>query len=288
MWAFLFSVLFSPFTYAATPMSVQATPTGYFEGPVATALGGTGRAAVSVTEGARLNPATLAHIDGYNIGFIYAAESLGERAGANKYHLVVSDSGEEAMFPGALSYSKISMFQQGRDVDLQELSASLGWSFSEYLSWGLTGKYLIQEVKGGAKANDFNGSTGFLFTPRGDLGFAITFDDFLETREIPANPTTGLGANYIFGRTLMIRGDVAHPQKSNPERRLISMLGIETMALGNDFKLRFGHRWDDFMSRRMAAIGFGWQGPKLGVNYAYEKNLQTEDFRHLIDMLLRF
>jgi hypothetical protein len=292
LWAFLFFIASATtlnLQAAPAPLGgAQATPTGYFEGPVATAMAGTGRAAVLVTEGAHLNPATLAFVEGYNLGFIYGAESLGDRAGANKYHLVISDSGEDAMFPGALSYSRVGLFQQDRSVDIQEVNASIGYGFSEFFSWGVTAKYIHQEIKGSEKVNAFNGSTGFLLTPRRNLGFALTFDDFLEARDVAMNPTTGVGVNYVFEKLIMLRGDVVQPQKSNPSRRLIAMLGAETMFVGKDLKFRFGHRWDDFADRRLASLGLGWQGPKLGVNYAYEKNVDSTDFRHLIDMLIRF
>jgi len=279
----LFTLLSLQFAHAT-----QISPSEYFEGPQSIALGGTGRAAVVPNESGALNPATLAFIKGYNFGAIYGAESAGPRAGANKYHLVISDSGEESMFAGALSYSKINLFSDGKDTNYQQAQFSFGKDVMSYVSMGVKIKYLRKEVLQEEVKDDFNTGLGFLLAPRENMGFGVMLDDMLSTSEVKMIPTLGFGAFYDYKKIARFRLDSVQPQKENPNRRWIHMVGLESFFLGNDFALRLGHRWDDYRGTRFVSAGLGWQGPRLGLNYAFEQDSETADYRHLVDMLLQF
>lgn len=270
--------------------SYAALQTKLLDGPVATALGGAGRAAVVSTESGEMNPATLYHLRGWHMGFIYGAESEGTAAGSNKYHFILSDASEDVAFPASVSYSQVSRFETGQnDIDERELRVAAGFKILDNLSMGVAAKRYSQEVVGrtGVKA-DYNGTVGFLYNPMRYLGFGLVFDDFIETREIAFNPLIGAGVHYQFRRVVRARLDVSQPQKDNPNRRYILAYGIESLFTGQRFKLRVGQRHDMWLEKRYVSTGLGWDGPRLALNYAYEKDIDREDFRHLIDMKIQF
>lgn len=256
---------------------------------MATALGGAGRATTNPMESSHLNPATLSQLTGYYIGAIYSGEDEGPNSGANKYHLVISDANEDVLFPASLSYSKITVSQAGqRDVNEQEIQVGIGKTMFEGFAAGFSVKRLSDETPGGTNISDYNGSFGFLFTPVSVLGIGLVFQDVLNTTQITMNPVVGTGVQYLLKDLARIRIDWDQPQKSNPDRKGEMMIGLESLFLGEGFALRVGEKWDQFHGRRLFGTGLGWQGPKLGFDYAYEKDLDSTDFRHLVDLSLQF
>ncbi len=262
--------------------------TNMFEGPASVALGGSGLAAKSPNESGHLNPATLPLLNGTHFGFIYGAESTGPRAGANKYHLVLAEANDEVAFPGSLTYSKVGVFKDGKDASFQELHGSMGVQVSDYLSFGLGLKYMTLEAQTETQVSAFNTIMGFLVAPHRNVGIALVFDDMLDTKDIPTNPTIGLGGQYVFDRLLRVRLDVVQAQKDNAGKKPIIKTGVESLFMGKDLNFRVGYRWDELRAERFFGTGLGWQGPNLGLNYAYEKSALSDDYRHLIDMLLQF
>jgi len=285
----LFILFFSLQSFAFIDLKgTDGTLTSIFDGPAAVALGGAGLAAKSPNESGQVNPATLPLLDGSHFGFIYGAESVGPRAGSNKYHLIITEATDEVIFPGSLSLSKVGVFKDGRDLSLQQLHGAVGFDISDFVSVGLAIKYMTLDGQNRPQSNAFNSTLGVLVSPHRSLGFALVFDDFIDSNQIPSISTLGFGSQYIFDRILRVRADAILPQENNPNRKLILKAGLESLFLGKDFNFRLGYRSDDFRAQRYFATGLGWQGPKLGLNYGYERNVLSEDYRHIIDMLLQF
>jgi hypothetical protein len=285
---FLLSLSVSFSAHALVNFKTDGGASNIFEGPAAVALGGAGLAAKSANESGHMNPATLPLLNGTHFGAIYGAESTGPRAGSNKYHLVVAEATDEVACPGALTYSKVGAFKDGREVSLQEIHGALGIDLSDHISVGTAVKYLTLEGQHIQQVSAINGMVGLLVTPHRNVGIAFVYDDFMNTKEIPTASTLALGGHYIYERYLRVRLDTELQQNDNPNRRLVIKAGLETMLLAKDVNLRFGYRWDEVRTKKFAAMGIGWQGPRLGLNYAYEKDAGSEDFRHLIDMLVQF
>lgn len=284
----LIVLLLSLSAHASVNFQTDGRMSNIFEGPAAVALGGAGLAAKSPNESGHMNPATLPLLNGTHFGAIYGAESTGPRAGSNKYHLVVAEATDEVAFPGALTYSKVGVFKDGRDLSLQEVHGAVGVDLSDFVSVGTAVKYLTLEGQNIQQVSAFNGMVGLLVTPHRNVGIAFVYDDFMDTKEIPSASTLALGGHYIYERFVRVRFDTVLQQNDNPSRRLIFKAGLESMFLARDVNLRFGYRWDEVRAQKFAAMGIGWAGPRLGLNYAYEKNAGSDDYRHLIDMLVQF
>ena len=282
------ALLFSLSAHSSVNFKSDKGISNIFEGPAAVALGGAGLAAKSANESGHMNPATLPLLNGSHFGFVYGAESTGPRAGSNKYHVVIAEATDEVAFPGALTYSKVGAFKDSREVSLQEIHAAVGFDVSDYVAIGAAAKYLILEGQNIQQTSNVNSMVGLLVSPHRSFGFAFVYDDFMDSNEIPMTSTLGLGAHYVFDRVLRIRFDTELPQRDNPSRNVIIKTGLETLFLAKDVNLRFGYRWDQVRSQRFASMGLGWLGPRLGLNYAYEKNTGSDDYRHLIDMLIQF
>jgi len=294
---FLFALSIASFAHASlgsnsdvyTTNGSSVVRSNLFEGPVATALGGAGRAATSPLESSHLNPATLALLTGYYFGALYSAESEGVNSGASKYHLAVSDANEDVAFPASLTYSKVIISEEGkRDVNEQEIQIGFGKSIAPNLAIGASVKRLSEDSLNGPSLADYNGSFGFLLIPTASLGIGLVFDDVLNSPDISMNPVVGAGIQYLLLDVARLRVDWDQPQKSNPDRKGEMMVGLESLFLGEGFSLRAGEKWDQYHGRQLGSLGLGWQGPKLGIDYAYEKDLDSTDFRHLVDLSLQF
>src|SRR5688572_8580258 len=75
-----------------------ATTTGTLSGPASGALGGAGRAGVSVSDGGHLNPAMLVHQSGYHIIGLYDTAEVGHQS-TYQFGGMVTDSVDSSLFP---------------------------------------------------------------------------------------------------------------------------------------------------------------------------------------------
>jgi hypothetical protein len=280
---FLFSIVF--------PIALNAS---VFQGPVSTSIGGAGSAGVLTLEASHLNPAALAHVNGYYMGFMYGAGTHQNYDGApgsnvSGMGLVLTDASEEVAVPATLSYVKGNLFQDGQEFEETEIHVGVGYRLIELVSLGIAAKRVSRNIIRGPEKVEHNGSIGFLFTPGKTLGISLVFNDVLDSKDgFDLIPVTTVGAFWMYENAVRFYADWSQPQKSNPGRRDILALGIENILFGNYISVRTGGRWDQVLAKRFLAGGLGWEGPNLSVDYAYEKNVDSDEFRHLVDMRVLF
>ncbi|MNL24908.1 hypothetical protein D3C87_1463600 [compost metagenome] len=86
--------------------------------------------------------------------------------------------------------------------------------------------------------------------------------------------------NYIYERLARFRLDVTSESQV--------MAGMENY-LNQWFILRFGYQNDSKESRQLVGTGFGFDGPRFGLNYAYLANTkESSDYRHSVDLQIPF
>ncbi|MEQ1877083.1 MAG: hypothetical protein ABL958_10585 [Bdellovibrionia bacterium] len=264
-----------------------------FSGPTSTAIGGAGTAGVNILEASHRNPATLPHVVGYHFGFLYNSgsargEATAPETSVSDFGIVLTDVSEEVLVPAALSYVKGTTVVNGVETNESEIHVGAGFRVVKFLTAGFSIERLTQSQLNGPEMLDHNATAGLLFTPRFNIGLSLVFRDMLNTRNIEMNPTTTVGVLWMFDTFLKVYLDLSQPQKSNPSRREIVAIGVESTPVGREVMVRTGGRWDQYIGKRYMTAGLGWDGPNLSVDWGYEKNLDFDEYRHLVDMRVQF
>lgn len=242
---------------------------------VSAATGGTGRAAIEPGDTLLLNPATLPHLKGR---FLFGSFAKDELA------VSLSDNTEESTLPAGVSFvQKKSDISMG-ELKQQDLALSLAEFVVNKLSVGLTGHYLQQKVLA-ASYTQTNADLGFMFTPNSNVGLGLVVYNVLgEKTDVPKElrekTSVAAGFNYIYHDTIRFRVDATS--------KSVFATGLETY-LNKFFITRLGYSNDTENERQLLTAGFGFNGPRFQINYAYQANTQKSgDYRHSVDLIIPF
>jgi hypothetical protein len=251
----------------------------YRIGPGASALGGSGRAAVDAAESGWLNPATLVHIQSYH----FAVSSH------------QSDGGEEKLAAGSFSFIQRKTLRGGAGAvtaDQRDFQFSMAGFFpGKSLSIGLTFRRLIHEQAGGFDVTQDNFAIGFLYPMTEKFGIALTGHDLAGAADSVAPearmiPTIGLGVHFVPHEILHARADLVRPMESNDDGRNNVHLGLESW-FRQDFAFRLGSAWLETRNENWLTTGLGFKGPRLSFGYSFEKEIRSNDgSRHTFDLWL--
>ncbi len=260
----------------------------YHTGTVARALGGAGVAALSSAESAFLNPAHLPYLRGYDVGAFRSERHTRGVGSERDWALSLVDVTKGVMLPGAFTYVSRSYDIQGYRSDQQDFALNLGDRITPNLSWGARVRYFRTVTQGRSDESLFNGGIGLLFAPMREFGIGLMADNILDSHTQTLRPVTTIGAHYLYQDFFRIRADLAFPTKSNPDRKAIIMTGLEILPRP-DIAFRFGGRIDDQIKQNFLTAGLGWDGPRLGIDYAFEKRLDaSDDHAHSLDLRVHF
>jgi hypothetical protein len=257
--------------------SVNVSYAQVYNTSVSAATGGTGRAAVQAGDANYMNAATLVHLRGRHF---YSSFGKDEMA------LSFSDNTNESTMPAGIAYISEKKDLVGTEDKLEEHDFSLSLAEFAYkgFSVGVTGHYLEQKLPED-NYRQGNADLGMAFTPNGSWGFGLVVYNVLGAQksvpeELRKKTTAGAGVNYIYQRLARFRLDVTS------EKELMG--GMESY-LSRWFILRFGYLNDSEKQRQVASAGFGFDGPRFGVNYAYQGNVkESGDYRHSVDLQVPF
>ena len=256
------------------------------QGPVSLANGGAGRAAIIPSEAGALNPAMLPHLRGYYVFGRYDSFQRNNSAQMG-WGASITDAGEDVFVPATVSYYRWTERLAGSESTLQDIQLGLGARLFSNFSFGMVGRRLSTSGGGRSDKAQYNAGLGILYLPLPQLGLAITGNDILETPEIPMNPLWSFGMNLILEKLARFSCDLTAPQKDNPHKRYQYAMGVESL-FAHGFKMRLGHNWDNYNSRVWAAAGLGWDAPKFSLDYAYQKMLEVDEYRHVVDLGIQF
>jgi hypothetical protein len=98
----------------------------------------------------------------------------------------------------------------------------------------------------------------------------------------------GLGVYGALAKVVGVRFDITRHEVHNVGQKLVYMGGFESMT--SDFwVLRAGFRRDDELGESFATLGLGFKGPRLRVDYAFEKDINGgSGALHSVDLRLPF
>ena len=261
----------------------------FFTGPIASGIGGAGRAAVDPSEAIYLNPAAIAHLRRYTLTGTYGAGEHPVDGSFSQWSANISDGTQGTLASGALSYVRRRVEAPGGFTNIQqEIRAGVAGFAHPRLAFGLSGQRRMDLLNTGREYVQNNVNMGFLLTVAENWGFALTGNDLWnQDVEIPRGirtvPAYGFGAHLLVMEMLRFRLDVVHPDQHSNGRNDF-MGGLETY-FRSDFAVRVGAQWKETTDRHFWTAGIGYKGPRLSFDYSFQKDLRTsEGSRHFIDL----
>jgi hypothetical protein len=247
-----------------------------YNSSVSAATGGTGRAAVQAGDALLLNAATLVHLRGRHFYSSFAKEDM---------VLSLSDNTQDSVIPAGFAYLQENKEINRDKYSQNDFSLSLADFVVNRFAVGLTGHYIEVKSPDAEGIRYGNADLGMSFTPNGKWGFGLAVYNLLKDhQDVPEifkrKTTAGLGMNYIYERLARFRLDVTSESQI--------MAGLESY-MNQWFILRFGYQNDSKEDRQLLGAGFGFDGPRFGVNYAYLANTkESSDYRHSVDLQIPF
>lgn len=270
-------------------------------GPAASATGRSGRAAVDPSEGAWLNPASLVHMQSYNVVFGHQQAASGSGGSYRDFSAMVSDGGPGKIAAGAVSYVMRDSLRgsNGQASEQRDLQVSLAAPIAgSHLSLGLTYRK-FQHLESGLDRNQDAVTVGALWAPMPVLGFAavvsnlgVSFDE-RASPETLVLPTAALAAHLRLYEMLHFRLDAVRAlQKEGPNSDRLGRdnvhFGLETFIVP-EFGFRGGAAWIESRDEFWWTAGVGFKGPRLSVGYAFEQDARSaRGMRHTFDLWLSF
>lgn len=265
-----FSVLFSSITFAQTHY-----------GAISAASGNTGVASVELTDGIRLNPATIAFYPMKQLVFSYEQD---------QQTVIIADNGKEALFPAGLYYS------QGDDDAFKNKSYHLVLAYPITRNISLGADVYRSELK--SKATDEN----FKQT-KADFGFFMRVNSILNVGlALKGQPFSDTDLPDSIDKAVFVVGGIALSYKNffqfkfDTEKqteqavdsdRLAFRLGMETF-LNEWIIARVGYINDNIREYNTLTAGIGFAGPQFGLHYAFQDKASDGDSLHVVDLNIPF
>jgi hypothetical protein len=265
-----------------------------YNGPISAAMGGTGRAGIGSSEGAFVNPATIPLIKGYEFVGSYRDGYARDGQQRNGWMIGVVDNHEDVMFPGTIHYGRTSDTGRGPGRVRGELVHAAGaYLINNYWSVGASVYRLSSKIDLYPGYTQWNGSIGTVYLLNENISLAYVLDNLAKPgSDVPKPLREDMRQSVgFFGRVAdvaVLRVDVARSEKLNPDKRLVYMLGFES-ATSEFMVFRAGYRLDDQHNQRFWTAGLGFNGPRLRIDYSFEKGFEeSSGALHSVDMRLPF
>lgn len=276
-------------TYFSRPCHAQ-----YLTGPVASSLGGTGRAAVDDGEQALLNPASVVHGSPFTSELIFIDGYADKNEHDNIKSVGFTDNTEELIVSGGYYYAlRRRTFENSQTLNENYHQFSLGRFAMDHLAFGVAITYLDTNVVGGSSYKQWDGNLGLHYNPQPDLGFGLVFYNILRRdKGIPTylqnQDSVFAGVNYLLFNIFRLRFDLGQQLSLNPSEKLHYELGIES-KVGEFLVTRIGLNKDELLKRDFYTLGFGFDGPRVKLDYSYSYNPDySSGAMHGVDLRLPF
>ncbi len=262
-------------------------------GSVADAMGGAGIAGAHPYESAILNPAALVEFKTQHFGLQQRSADLGPALEQKQYSFFFTDAGASTVFPGTIFYRNRTNLFLDQKVREQHLQISGAAALTEKLAAGISGYKIKTDLMNGDDYNQYNVDIGTYWLALPGLAVGGVFRGLMgsETTAWPLSqviPMAGTGAEYRFFEMFKIRYDVNYFLEQNGEKRFRHQVGGEVRY---DFMLalRTGFSQDDRLGENRWSLGAGWDGPRLKVAYAFQKEERKGlGDAHSVDMWFDF
>lgn len=265
-----------------------------FNGALSGAMGGTGRAGLPSSEGSFLNPATIPLLKGYDLMAHYRDGDLGPGTHRQAIGLGMVDSSEEAAFPGAAHFVRTR--ESGRTltpVNGELWHAAGAYLINDQLSVGVSVYRWQHSANAFPTYTQWNGALGALWLVNENVSLAYVLENPAQPgSDIPAGLREDLrhavGSFFRFSDVAVFRADISRQERHNPDHRMIYMFGLES-ATSEFFVFRAGYKLDDMRNQRSWSGGVAFNGPRLRVDYAFQRDMnQSSGALHSVDLRLPF
>jgi hypothetical protein len=243
-----------------------------FHSPRTAALGGSGHAGPLLTDSIYLNPSFISLLPTYGISFNYLRFNAGKSDNfpekGKSYNLSIQD-GRSKLFQAGVGYTI------KEDGALLSIGASK--AFVQRFGVGVGSKFYFKEKFGSeVGVSDFNLSSSFVATRW--LQFALILDNVLQTDEAKEQGfyrELKLGSKVNIMSIFLVYLD-PHFTPSLPVGENFGYEAGLEFVLMSDLFLRLGHFTNShvpFQNARGSGFGagFGWIGPRLSLDYAYQR-----------------
>ncbi len=263
-------------------------------GSTVDALGGAGIAAPHPYESAILNPAALVEFKTKYFGIqTHSSDNSVSGVDTNQQSIFITDAGDMTIFPGALMYRQRTNKVAGVRIREQQFQLSGAGAITRHFAVGLSGYKIKTDLPTGADYNQYNADLGAYWFINDQWSVGGIFRGLLGSKDTAwaaskVLPSSGMGAEYRFFEMFKLRYDLNYVWEQNSDNRFLHQFGGE-VRYDNLLVLRAGLNQDDRVSENRWSAGIGWEGPKLKVAYAYQKETRQKlGESHSIDMWLDF
>lgn len=265
-------------------LAAQVTSAATFTGAVSHSMGGTGRGAVIPSEVSLLNPASFVSVRGYNIATAYRDFSYTSGVSERNFLVNLGENSTGSMFPLSVTYLRTSTHQ----LETEDIHLTTGQAIGGNIAFGLdVARYKVLPDNG-PDDSEWDIKFGFLYAPKDTLGVGLVFSSLLNTDNPALKRQIEAGVNYLFADFFRAALDVVYQIEDNPKDEGIIMVGFEHIFKGN-VPFRAGFKWDDPNNQNHWTLGLGWNGPRIGFDYSYEKNAsKTNEYGHSVDLRIYF
>ena len=260
--------ILTTFLFFATLTLQLRAQAQFYTGPIATAMGGAGRAIGSPSESAYLNPASLVLLRSY---YAAAAMDWGDHpndGSRNEFSALLADGTPGESFPGQFSYvQRRDSTPNGFGANLQDFQLGVGYAPSDVLGIGLSAHRLLYLDNTSHAYTQNNVSFGTIIAPMKELAFGFVAYDMLGGDDsVPQAyqtvPTWAFASSYRYGANFVACLDVVRPDKFNEGHRMNTQLGLQTY-FRPDFAVRAGWQWREVGSEeKLISFGAGYKGPR--------------------------
>lgn len=257
-------------------------------GPVASSLGGAGVAAMSPVEASYYNPASISNAE-HNHALLGFTQKEIDGVDFENFNVQAVDAGRDTMIKGAFSYHRqeITSVSSRKTVSKWELSGAKYASPGATYGISLT-KQITQDHKLEKEWVDYNMDWGAVHNLSPSWGVGYLIEDMFSGKEDRQLRKTTIGAEYRLAGKFRYLLDLSFQDQMNPDRNWIAAMGIE-LRVSDSFDWRFGYRSDDLEGSNYYTAGFSWQGPRLGIYYAFQNNTaKSAESIHILDLRVFF
>jgi hypothetical protein len=265
----------------------------FFRAPASTALGGTGVAGISGTEGALINPALVPLHRGSGLDGYYRDGALSDGAHRTDYGVGAIDNSPGVWFPGALHYLRLrDTGSAARPADGELWHVAIG-EVKERFAFGVSGYRLVYNLDPDQSYTQWNYSLGGVYMISGDLGVAYVLKNLAGVgSDVPEGLREDLqqtaGVLVGIANVARLRVDLSRRERRNPDHKMVYMVGLESKT-SDLLLLRLGYRYDDLADQRVWSAGLAFDGPRLRLDYSVEKSQNSASGAlHSVDLRLPF
>ncbi len=271
---FLFIFIFLSVNYFSVVCHAQ-----YLTGPVASSLGGAGRAANEDGEQFIHNPANVIQASVVSSSLFYLDGYNAKNEHENLWGLSLTDNSEDLLLAGAyvFAHRKRSFANQAQlTEDYHQVST--GQFILKHFSLGASVTYLHSHIEDAKNYDQFNGHIGALYNPVpefavGLVAYNIAGRDLSVPTEIQEGSKLAAGVMWIIDPMVRMRFDLCHVLVQNPDKKFEYQLGFESKT-SDLFILRAGFDQDDLSDRKYWSMGLAFDGPRAKIDYIYRKNFE--------------